>query len=287
MQLSNTKLLLTSCCDKLLLTRNSSTTANQHLLKPNLFACRRTPSSIRSQNSNRSTSQFIASRSGLSVQSEQVNLKPHFNAKHYWKVRTSIDFNCKRHFSSNLNINQQPFAIGSPVKNFKSDGKTIEKQQIFNHFSTNSNQTKLDNLLNNQSGDRTQKNLSQHSSTNRTNVDNHRQFNSDQHFEQSSSSFTQRSNSSRIDHPTDRSISQQPIVGQSNYSDLINVRSIYRNNLLNQSDQGNFREMSGIPFKPNKALILTKFSRLEYERRRLVGFSEEEVKESVSKIEKS
>lgn len=84
-----------------------------------------------------------------------------------------------------------------------------------------------------------------------------------------------------VDQTVSSSSSQQPTTGQ-DFSDLINVRSIYRNNLLNQSDQGDLKKMSGISFKPKKALILTKFSRLEYERRRLTDYTEEEVKESVS-----
>lgn len=74
---------------------------------------------------------------------------------------------------------------------------------------------------------------------------------------------------------------QQQTTGQQNYTDLINVRSIYRNNLLNQSKQGSLNTMINQPFKPKKALILTKFSRLEYERRKLSGCTEEEVKDNV------
>jgi hypothetical protein len=61
----------------------------------------------------------------------------------------------------------------------------------------------------------------------------------------------------------------------------LNLKRIYRNNLFNRSVRNTDSEMRAPPFKPRKALILTKFSRLEYEQRRMPDCSESQVKDSV------
>lgn len=99
---------------------------------------------------------------------------------------------------------------------------------------------------------------------------------------QAAGSSVDKPSADQVGSSSSSSSQQQQATGRQEFTDLINVRSIYRNNLLNQSDQCDLRKMSGVPFKPKKALILTKFSRLEYERRRLADYTEDEVKESVS-----
>ena len=71
---------------------------------------------------------------------------------------------------------------------------------------------------------------------------------------------------------------------ESSSTDSPNLKSIYRNNLYNRSRAQSESEMRPPPFRPRKALVLTKFSRLEYERRRMPDCSEAQIKESVRMI---
>lgn len=243
--------MLVTSCDKLL-TRNGST-ANQHLLKPNLFAFRRSSFSSKLSNSNRSNQPVAFSTVGLrsrllNQNGEQLScLKQQVNSRQNFKLN-SVYFSCKRHYK--YSSIKHRFAINPTVNDFVID------KQIVKQLSTSYYVPELDHQPN------ARKSFNRHKSS----VNN-----SDQ---KSNPKSDQSSNQPADD--------QQAATGRQDYTDLINVRSIYRNNLLNQSDQSDLSKMTGVPFKPKRALILTKFSRLEYERRRLTGCTEDEVKDNVS-----
>ena len=272
MQLSNTKLLFTSCCDKLL-ARNSTT--NQHLF--DRINCRALNSS--SKLTNRSSQLVTFEKISLQADNKLLSsfhvqnreqLNRQLNDCKYLKVNS---INCKRHYSKFSNVKQQ-FVINSTVEeeDFKKD-KQIDKRVFLNKILANRNEIKYQKLIKLDNDDKQYDELNylDFKNSNRLKI-NENSLNTD------SKSTNNKSNLNQT------STSRQQAAGQQDYTDLINVRSIYRNNLLNQSDQGNLNKMTGTSFKPKKALILTKFSRLEYERRRLVGCTEEEVKENVSSV---
>lgn len=87
--------------------------------------------------------------------------------------------------------------------------------------------------------------------------------------------------SNSVTQPIDSNESDSsPSSAQTQQHPNLNLKRIYRNNLYNRSSR-NDTEMRAPPFKPQKALILTKFSRLEYEQRRMPDCSEDQVKDSV------
>lgn len=198
---------------------------------------------------------------------------------HYYNSKVN-SINCKRHLNKYLNLKQQFVVTNSNEKevDFKND-KIIDKRvsntvKCKKRFEINKFDKRVKDRINESSVKLNQTKFDKNNlnsfkiSVNQLSSD-HKLTGSDSNNKQQNAS-------------TSRTTNNQVIAGQENYADLINVRSIYRNNLLNQSDQGDQTKMSGIPFKPKKALILTKFSRLEYERRRLVGCTEDEVKDNVS-----
>ena len=350
MHLPNKKLLLASCCDRLLARNGLTAVASQRL-----FACSGSRSfSLPKLSSNRQQSSQLVTfnssefgkfscgklgefepfrresdtlgRHGSAANcklsqlqnGDKLNLRlladPGDN-KQYRRclMVNSTDYHCKRHYSRHLNSKRQFVIHSAAEKEYDSQKdkqidepvsvtnnsrySTIEPSKIERTPQPSTNEPERRDVKN--SHYTADPYNSSYSSNTRLKLNATLSHRSDQaiglsinkpstHLVFSFPSNQQTAGSSIDSQPTDQfasSSQQQPATSQQDFSDLINVRSIYRNNLLNQSDQGDLKKMSGVPFKPKKALILTKFSRLEYERRRLADYTEEEVKDSVSLLQ--
>lgn len=306
MHLPNTKLLLASCSQ--LLVRNGSTAvANQ---RP--FACRTSSLSVPKLSPNRQqSSQLVTfgsefSRHGSAVRTngklsqfqngEKLNpwlLTVPGDDKQYRRCLTpnSVDYCCQRHYSRHLNPKRQFIIHSVGEKECDSQDKQIDEPVSVNRYSAiEAERSRTDRTPRSSAGELDKREVNDQRSTfsrcNSSNSSNtsfkfNATFSHRIESDQAVGSSTDKQGDSQVA-ASSSSTQQQHTPGRQDFSDLINVRSIYRNNLLNQSDQGDLKKMSGVSFKPKKALILTKFSRLEYERRRLADYTEEEVKESVS-----
>lgn len=309
MHLPNTKLLLGSCCDQLL-ARNGST-ANQRL-----FACSRTSfaklSPNRLQSSQLVTFASEPSRLGgvltafrrdtlhgsavrangelsqFAKPGEQLHRSTGPGDRKQYRRAPNATDSSQRYYSKHLNLKRQLLINSAAEKEYDPPtNKQIDEPVSANRYSAIENVPRIE---------RTSPPADELDAPDKRAVSDQRYaigkrssdsaFNS--RFYSTLSHRSDQAAGSSLDKPSadqvgsSSSSSSQQTTGGREFTDLINVRSIYRNNLLNQSDQCDLRKMSGVPFKPQKALILTKFSRLEYERRRLADYTEEEVKESVS-----